>query len=90
MTQKKIVPRFTSLEEEAEFWDSHSATEFDAKEVTAEEVFEELKRRPGKRRITLSLDEELFARLQALAAERHLSTATLVRELLSQEVNRAS
>ena len=90
MAEKKTVPQFKSLEEEAEFWDSHSATEFEAKEVTVQEVFQELQRRPGKRRISLSLDEELFDRLQNLAAKRRLPTATLVRELLAQEVNRAS
>ncbi|MDQ3814091.1 MAG: CopG family antitoxin [Armatimonadota bacterium] len=45
MTTKKAIPQFESLEEESEFWDSHSATEFEVKEVTVEEILEELKQR---------------------------------------------
>ncbi len=90
MAKEKTVPQFKSLEEESEFWDSHSVTEFEAKEVTVEEILEELKRRPARRRVTLSLDAELLARLQTLAAQRHLPTAALVRELLWQGVKQAS
>jgi len=42
MMEKKI-PKFKSLEEEMEFWDKHSVTEFEAEEVTVEEILGELK-----------------------------------------------
>jgi len=87
MSSKTTIPQFKSLEQESEFWDSHSATEFEAQEVTVHEIVEELKRRPAARRMTLSLDAELFTRLQALAAQRHLPTEALVRELLWQGVD---
>ncbi len=87
---RKKIMQFKSLEEEMEFWDTHDATEFEAKEVTVEEILEELKRRPAKRRVTLSLDAELLARLQALAARRRLPTAALMRELLWQGVKGTS
>ena len=38
---KKIM-HFKSLDEEIEFWDTHDATEFEAEEVTVEEILDEL------------------------------------------------
>lgn len=83
---RKQIMQFNSLEEEMEFWDTHDATEFEAKEVTVEEVLKELEKRPAKRRVTLSLDAELLSRLQTLAVQRHLPMSALVRELLWQGV----
>ncbi len=33
MTKRKSIPKFKSLEEEAEFWDTHDTTEFDFKPI---------------------------------------------------------
>jgi len=54
MATKKtqVVPQFKSLEEESDFWDSHSVTDFESKEVTVEDVLSEASRR-RKQRITL-------------------------------------
>lgn len=86
--KKKAVPQFKSLEEESDFWDSHSVTDFESKEVTVEEILEEVSRR-RKQRITLSLDSELVARLKALGAKRHIPTSAVARELLSEGVKEA-
>jgi len=55
-------------EEEMDFWDTHSVTEFEAKEVTIEEILEELKHRSAKTKVTLYLETEMQNQLKALAA----------------------
>ena len=55
---KKKIPKF---EEEMEFWDTHSVTEFEAKEVTVEEILEELKHH--------STNELLWQGLESASAE---------------------
>jgi len=90
MATKKtqVVPQFKSLEEESDFWDSHSVTDFESKEVTVEDVLSEASRR-RKQRITLSLNSELVAHLKALGAKRHLPTSAVARELLAEGVKGA-
>jgi predicted DNA binding CopG/RHH family protein len=82
------VPQFQSEEEESDFWDSHSVTDYEAKEVTVEEILKAASQLK-KERITLSLDSELVAYLKALAAKRHLPTSAVARELLLQSVKGA-
>jgi len=81
MATKKtqVVPQFKSLEEESDFWDSHSVTDFESKEVTVEDVLSEASRR-RKQRITLSPNSELVA---------HLPTSAVARELLAEGVKGA-
>jgi len=61
---KKIM-RFNSLEEEMEFWDTHDATEFEAKEVTAEEILGEL--RKMRETLRIELDEEVAKKVCEVA-----------------------
>lgn len=87
---KKKIPQFKSLEEEMEFWDAHSVTEFEAQEVTVEEILEELKHRPVKAKVTLRLETEMQNQLKALAAKRGVSYSSLIRELLWQGLETVS
>ena len=81
------IPQFNTIEEESDFWDTHSVTDFEATEVTVEELTGETLPGQTKRRVTVALDADLYAGLQALAARRHIPTAAVVRELLRQGVN---
>jgi len=86
---KKIM-HFKSLDEEMEFWDTHDATEFEAKEVTVGEILDELQRHPKDTRVTLPLEEELLNQIKGLADKRGISYSSLIRELLWQGVKAAS
>jgi predicted DNA binding CopG/RHH family protein len=87
---EKKIPHFKSLEEEMEFWDTHSVTEFEAKEVTVEEILEELKSRSVKTKVTLYLETEMQNQLKTLAANRDISYSSLIRELLWKGLEAAS
>ena len=84
------IPQFKSLEEEMKFWDAYSVTEFEAQEVTVEEILEELKHRPAKAKVTLRLETEMQNQLKTLAANRDISYSSLIRELLWKGLEAAS
>ncbi len=81
---------FKSIDEEMEFWDTHDATEFEEKEVTIEEIIDELRKNPKNTQVTIRLETELLNQLRALAARRGISFSALMRELLWKEVKSAS
>jgi len=68
---KKIMP-FKSLDEEMEVWDTHDATEFEAKEVTVEEILSEVRRPSKNTQVTLRLETELLNQIKALGLPRGL------------------
>jgi predicted DNA binding CopG/RHH family protein len=82
---KKIM-HFKSLDEEMEFWDTHDATDFEAKEVTVEEIIDGLRRCSQNTQVTLRLEAELLNQIKTLAARRGISYSSLIRELLWQGV----
>ena len=72
----KKLPKFKSLEEEAEFWDAHSFADYiDEFEEVKEPVFV----KPQKRVVSLRLDQETITLLERLAEEKGLPYTTLVR-----------
>ena len=86
----KKTMHFKSLDEEMEFWDTHDATEFEAEEVTVEEILDELRRHSQKTQVTLRLETELLNQLKTLADRRGVSYSSLMRGLLWQGVKSAS
>jgi hypothetical protein len=79
------VPRFKSREEEAQFWETHSTTEF-------EDEFEEVKlkvARPLSHILAVRLDARTIDRLAELGRAKGLGPSTLARmwllERLEQE-----
>jgi len=78
---KKIM-HFKSLEEEMAFWDTHDATGFEAKEVTVEEILDELQRHPKNTQVTLRLEAKLLNQIKALADRQGVSYSSLMREFL--------
>jgi len=86
----KRIMNFKSLDEEMEFWDTHDATEFEAKEVTVEEIIDELRHYSKNTQVTLRLEMELLNQLKTLAARRGVSYSSLICELLWQGVKAAS
>lgn len=78
---RKIV-KFSSLEEEMEFWDTHDTSDLVAKEVTIEDMMDEYQRRSPKTRVTLRLETSLLNQIKVLAAKRGISYSALIRDFL--------
>lgn len=84
---KSRIPVFSSRQEEAEFWDTHSLTEFEDEwepvEVTVADplgyIYE----------ISVRLDRAASGRLKALAAKEGVSTTELATTWILREIERA-
>ncbi len=84
---KTKIMHFKSLEDEMEFWDTHDSTEFEDKDVTVEEMIQDMaQRQKNMKKVTLRLENELIDDLKALASKRQMSYSALVRQLLWKEV----
>lgn len=78
MTKKvSKIPKFNSIAEEAEFWDTHDFTEF-ADELTPVKMKVTLGQ-PKEETLTVRLQGKLKARLSHLANEMGVNTSTLAR-----------
>ena len=68
-----LPAHFESLEEAAEFWDTHDSAEY-------EDTMRDLKPRVKitRRRYLVPIDGDLFRRLNSIAKEKGISTETLV------------
>lgn len=69
------IPEFTSREEEAEFWDTHSTADF-------EDEFRPVKVRFAKNLsegITIRLDPETMTTLRSQAKDKGIGPTTLIR-----------
>jgi predicted DNA binding CopG/RHH family protein len=69
------IPRFSSRQEEAEFWDSHDITDY-LDELQPVEVKVSKNLSEG---ITVRLDEESLNELRSIAAEQGIGPTTLMR-----------
>jgi predicted DNA binding CopG/RHH family protein len=80
MPKKKVsepgrIPEFTTLEEEARFWDTHSTADY-------EHEFRPVRTRFAKRLstgVTIRLDPDTLQQLRTLAHERGIGPTTLIR-----------
>ena len=86
----RAIPRFSSLEEEAEFWDTHDTTDF-------EEEFRPIEARFSKnltQGITIRLDPETLKDMRLRAKAKGLGPTTLARmwilERIQEEDRRTS
>ncbi len=81
------LPKFTSEQEEALFWDTHNSTEFLDDTEPVDVAFVDA--RPTKKLITLRLDPGVIERLKEIAQRKGLGYQTLMRmwvmERLTQE-----
>ena len=84
--KKSRIPKFKTIEEEAEFWDTHDLTDYwdefkPIKAQFADKLFD---------RVTIPVDADTLVQLDALAREEELNATALVRrwvlERLEQEV----
>ena len=81
---RDAIPEFETLEEIAEFWDSHSTADYD--DITKSVEFEVKLRREGTVVESVRLLPELGETLAALADARGVSIETLVNAWLTEKV----
>jgi hypothetical protein len=83
---KKQSPDFASIEEEAEFWDTHDSTEheheFEPVDVTLEHPIK------STSMLSIRLDKETFDALRAIAKPKGLGASTLARMWILEELAR--
>jgi len=81
-TTKKRIPEFASIEEEAAFWDTHSATDY-------EHDFKPVRVRFAKKLsegLTIRLDPDTLEKVRAEAHERGIGATTLIRMWVLEHV----
>ncbi len=76
------ISQARTLEEMAEFWDTHSLADFDDQTHEVEMTFD-----PSARRSVVGIETELMAEIRRIAKERQVSTQTLVNVWLRQRVD---
>jgi CopG antitoxin of type II toxin-antitoxin system len=82
---KSRIPTFKSVEEEAEFWDTHDTTEFeDEWEEVTDVRFQAAQPKDG---IWLRLDDDVLAALTRLAREQKTSPAVLARRWVLERLH---
>lgn len=80
----KEIPRFTSEDEEREFWAEHDAAEYIDWSQARRTVLPNLK--PSTRTISLRLPELLLEELKLLANKRDLPYQSLLKIFLAERV----
>jgi hypothetical protein len=76
------ISQARTLEEMADFWDTHSLADFDDQTHEVEMTFD-----PSARRSVVGIETELMAEIRRIAKERQVSTQTLVNVWLRQRVD---
>jgi hypothetical protein len=76
------ISQTRTLEEMAEFWDTHSLADFDDQTYEVAMTFD-----PSARRSVVGIETELMAEIRRIAKERQVSTQTLVNVWLRQRVD---
>jgi predicted DNA binding CopG/RHH family protein len=81
---KYPMPKFKSLEEESEFWDTHSPLDYgEWEEVTLKEVMKDVQRRSQKKvPISIRVELELVEKLKKVAKEHGVPYQRVAREIL--------
>ena len=85
MKKLKVIPDFKSDEEESEFWDTHSTTDYIDWSKAEETVFPNLKL--SSESISMRLPGPLLAHIKSLANEKGVPYQSLMKVYLSEKVN---
>lgn len=81
------IPKFRSLKEESEFWDTHSVLDYldDTKEVKGHFI----DARPAKKLVSIRFDPELITAAKRIARTKGVGYQTLLRMWAYEGLNRA-
>lgn len=87
---KSRIPDFKTIQEEAEFWDTHSTTEFEDEWEPMEGPLEVLMYRAApKKALTVRLEPDLIAMLGDLARTKGVGSSTLARMWIMDQLRSA-
>jgi len=77
MIKCRTIPRFTSIKEEAKFWDNHDVSDYlpEMKEAKVKLLLT----KPKKETITLRIQSDLKRRLEKVAESYGINLSTLTR-----------
>ncbi|MDE2992467.1 MAG: CopG family antitoxin [Chloroflexota bacterium] len=78
------IPVFKTIEEEAEFWDTHDSSAYDDEFETLTDV--KFVRSKRKQPLTVRLDQDTVAALRRQAHRRGIGTSTLARMWITERV----
>lgn len=81
---KSKIPEFKTYEEEAEFWDTHSITDFEDETEDVEIIF--ALEKPKEETLVLRLQKDTKDKLAKAAKKRGVSTSTLARVWLTEKL----
>ncbi len=76
---KSRIPRFKTIEEEAQFWDTHSTADFEDEFEEVKDVKFVVRRSPVDKALTVRVDRDTFVRLAEEARTQGIGPTTLVR-----------
>ena len=82
------IPAFHSYEEEANFWDTHSVTDFEDETEEVDIVFELDK--PKKESLILRVNKDMKRKLEKVAKKKKVSVSTLSRIWLTEKLQSES
>ena len=83
-TTKKHIPEFSSIEEEAAFWDTHSTADYEGE-------FKPVRVRFAKKLsegLTIRLDPDTLAKVRTEAEEKGIGATTLIRMWVLEHVKK--
>ncbi len=84
---KSKIPKFKSIEEEAEFWDTHSVTDFED-ETEDVDIVVELEK-PRTDTLVIRVQKNIKDKMEKVAKKKGINVSTLVRIWLSQKLSGA-
>ncbi len=85
---KSRIPTFASYEEEANFWDTHSVTDFEDETEDVDIVFELEKARTET--LVVRLQKNLKEQIERIAAKKGINVSTLARIWFSEKLRQAT
>lgn len=87
---KEFIPQFKSVEEESDFWDTHSFLDFESWEtVPYDEVCRDLESRiEPKLPVTIRLEKGLIRKLKEAARHHGIKYQVLAREILWRSLSK--
>lgn len=82
----KKIPKFSSEQEESDFWSTHDATAFLSESTPVDVKFTDA--RPPRTRIALQLDSTTISDLKAVAQHKGTDYQTMVRAWIVERLKR--
>jgi len=82
------IPKFSSVKEEAKFWDTHSVTDFEDELDDVAIVVELLK--PRNETLVVRVQKTIKDRMERVAAKRGVTVSTLARIWFSEKLRQTA